>query len=70
MLVEWEFGFGFEVDISCILPPSANKAVYPGYETKRRRHQKSKTGVSVALQKGLMSSKFFLKSRGYFYLAV
>ena len=26
---------------------------------KRRRHQKSKTGVSVASQKGLLSSKFF-----------
>ena len=29
----------------------------------RRRHQKSKTGVSVAPQKGLMSSKFFFKKR-------
>ena len=37
--------------------PSANKAAHSGFETQRRRHQKSKTGVSVAPQKGLMSSK-------------
>ena len=41
--------------------PNANKAAYSGFETQRRRHQKSKTGVSVAPQKGLMSSKKFLK---------
>ena len=35
-----------------------------GYETQRRRQQKSKTWVSVAPQKGLMSfSLFFLKKR-------
>ena len=37
--------------------PSANKAAHPGFETQRRHHQKSKTGVSVAPQNGLMSSK-------------
>ena len=30
---------------------------HPGFETQGRHHQKSKTGVSVAPQKGLMSSK-------------
>ena len=30
--------------------------IHPGYETQRRRHQKSKTGVSEAPQKGLISS--------------
>ena len=30
-----------------------------GFETQRRRHQKTKTGVPVAPQKGLMSSKIF-----------
>ena len=40
-------------------PPNSNKAAHSGFETQRRRHQKSKTGVSVALQKGLMSSKKF-----------
>ena len=34
-------------------PPSANKAAHSGFETQRRRHQKSKTGVSVAPQKFL-----------------
>ena len=33
-----------------------NKAAHSGLETKKRHHQKSKTGVSVAKQKGLMSS--------------
>ena len=34
-----------------------------GFETQGRRHQKSKTGVSVAPQKGLISSKNFKKRR-------
>ena len=42
-------------------PPSSNKAAHSGFETQRRRYQKSKTGVSVAPQKGLLSSKFFFK---------
>ena len=37
--------------ISCMPPPSVNKAVHSGFETQRIHHQKSKTGVSVALQK-------------------
>ena len=40
-------------------PPSLNKATNSGFETQRRRHQKSKTGVSVAPQKGLQN--FFEK---------
>ena len=28
-------------------PPSMNKAAHSGFETHRRHHQKSKTGVSV-----------------------
>ena len=39
-------------------PPSANNASHSGLETQRRRHQKSKTGVSVTPQKGLISSKY------------
>ena len=45
--------------ISHMPPPSANKAAHSGFETERRRHQKSKIGVSMAPQKGLMSSKKF-----------
>ena len=45
--------------ISCIPLPSTNKAAHSGFETQRRFHQKSRTGVSVAQQKGLMSSKIF-----------
>ena len=37
------------------------KGIHPGFETQGRRHQKSKTGVSVAPRKGLLSSKIFLK---------
>ena len=49
-------------------PPSTNKAAHSGFETHRSHHQKSKTGVSVAPQKGLMSSKiFFKKSQELFY---
>ena len=36
--------------------------IHPGFETQRIHHQKSKTWISVAPQKGLMSSKFFSKS--------
>ena len=43
--------------------PCANKAVHSGFETQRRRHQKSKTGVSVAPQKGLVSSKNFISKK-------
>ena len=38
---------------------SMNKAAHFGFETQRRCHLKSKTGVSEAPQKGLMSSKNF-----------
>ena len=34
-------------------PTSVSKAAHSGFETQRRRHQKSKTGVSVVLQKDL-----------------
>ena len=33
---------------SCRPLPIVNKADHSGFETQRRRHQKSKTGVSVA----------------------
>ena len=39
---------------------SLNKVAHSGFETKRRRHQKSKTEVPVAPQKGFMSAKLFL----------
>ena len=42
---------------SCMPLPSASKAVHSGCETQRRHHQKSKTEVSVAPQKGLISFK-------------
>ena len=42
--------------IKCMPPLSANtEAVCSGFETQRRHHQKSKTGVSVPAQKELMS---------------
>ena len=48
--------------VTCTPLPIANKAAHSGFEAQRRHHQKSKTGVLVAPQKGLMSSKFFFKS--------
>ena len=41
------------------------QGIYPGFETLGRRHLKSKTEVSVAPQKVLMSSKFFLKRTSF-----
>ena len=38
-------------------PPSVNKTTHSGFETQRRHHEKSITGISVAPQKGLVSSK-------------
>ena len=35
-------------------PPNANNAAHSGFETQRRHHQKSKSGASVARQKGRM----------------
>ena len=37
----------------------ASQGIQPSFETQGRYHQKSKTGLSVAPQKGLMSSKNF-----------
>ena len=37
--------------VKCMPSSSVNKAAHPGFETQRRCHQKSKTGVSVAAQK-------------------
>ena len=37
--------------------PSANKGVNSDSEIQSRHHRKSKTGLSIALQKGLMLSK-------------
>ena len=49
---------------------SANKAAHSGFETQMRSHKKFKTGVSVAPQNGLMSSKNYkniiLKTYLYF----
>ena len=39
-----------------------NKAAHCSFETQRRRHQKSKTGVSVAPQKDLSPPKIFKKN--------
>ena len=44
-------------------PPSVNKAAHSGFETQRRHHQKSKTGVSVAPQEGHVLKQFFFKSK-------
>ena len=41
--------------------PSANNTATSGFETQWRYHQNSKTGVLVARQKGLRSSKNFKK---------
>ena len=40
--------------VTCMPLPSVNKTDQFSFETQRRHHQKSKTGVSVAPQKGLI----------------
>ena len=39
----------------------ASEGIHAKLKTQGRRHQKSKTGISVAKQKGLMASKYFFK---------
>ena len=41
----------------------STQGIHPGFETQGRHHQNSKTGVSVAPWKGLMSSKIYLKQK-------
>ena len=43
----------------------ASEVIHPGFETQSRRYQKSKTGVSVASQKGLVSYKNYFKKKNY-----
>ena len=54
-----------EVDLRectlCSPPAMWIKAAHSGFETQRRRHQKSKRGVPVAPQKGQLSTKNILK---------
>ena len=38
---------------------TCKQGIHPGFETQGRRHRKSKTGVSVVSQKGLLSSENF-----------
>ena len=40
-----------------------SEGIHPGFETQGRRHQISKIGVSVAPQKGLVSSEIFKKKK-------
>ena len=44
--------------ISHTPPQSLNKAAHSGFETQRRHHQKSKTGVSVTPQMNMCPTKF------------
>ena len=49
--------------ITCMLPPSVNKDAHSGFETQKRRcHQKSKTGVSVAPQKGIRNGATWVRN--------
>ena len=53
-----------EVNLRITQVRKRTEGIHPGFETQGRRHQKSKTGLSLAPQKGLMSSKkFFLKKK-------
>ena len=45
----------------CTGEEACKRGIHPGFETQSRHQQKSKTGVSVAPQKGHVSSKNFFK---------
>ena len=47
-----------------MLVDTSTQEIHPGFETQGRCHQKSKTGVSVAPRKELMSSKNLKKKKG------
>ena len=49
--------------ISHTPPPSVNKAVYSGFETQRRHHQKSKTGISGPTKRTYVLQIFFKKKQ-------
>ena len=59
-------GVAPEVDLREHVTHTPLPSVHPGFESKMRCHQKSKTGLSVAPQKGLMFSKKNLKNYFYF----
>ena len=48
--------------------PEVTRDAHSGLETQRRCHQMSKTGVSVAQQTGIMTSKLFLNINHNFEL--
>ena len=45
-----------EVNLRITQARKLARVIHPSFETQGRRHQKSKTGISVAPRKGLMSS--------------
>ena len=45
----------------CTGEEAHKQKIHPGFETQGRRHKKSKSGISVAPQKGLMFSKILKK---------
>ena len=49
--------------------PSMNTAAHSRFENHRRRPQKSKTGISVAPEKGFMSLNYFNKNDICFHCA-
>ena len=48
---------GWSTYVYYVRLPNANKAAHCGFETQRKRHKKSKTGVPVALKMDMCSPK-------------
>ena len=57
---------GIATEVKTYASASTNKAAHCGFETQRRRHQKSKTNVSVAPQKKFFVLEF-LKKKNHTY---
>ena len=51
--------------VTCMPPPSTDKAAHSGFETRRRCHQKSETAVSAAPKRDLCPPNFVLKNRNW-----
>ena len=52
---------GVTLEVNLRNQARGKQGIHDGFVTQGRRHQKSKTGVSVTPQTGLMSSNFFSK---------
>ena len=62
LAIQWSAGVTPEVNLRNLLhtgDETCKRGIHSGFETTGRYHQMSIVGISVAAQKGLVSSNFF-----------